>query len=94
MNPTLIKIFVNRENIGFEDCDDIDPIQTLELEQTDLQEDAPPILLKFVKFQRVKSLTFFVEDNAGAEVTALGGLNIFGRLVGTTNMAEFKKQEG
>jgi hypothetical protein len=91
-NPTIIKLFVNRENIGFEDCDDIDPTQTLEILAEDLKEDAKPILLKFVKFQRVNSITVYIEENAGAEQTALGGLKFFGRTVGTTNMADLQKQ--
>ncbi len=91
-NPTVIKLFVNRENIGFEDCDDIDPTQTLELSAEDLKEDGKPILLKFVKFQRVNSITLFIEENAGAEQTSLGGLKFFGRSIGTTNMKDFKKQ--
>jgi hypothetical protein len=59
-----------------------------------LRESAEPILLKFVNYQRVKSLTIFIQDNAGGDVSALGGLKIFGKPVTTTNMADFKKQEG
>jgi len=92
MNPTLVKIYVNRENMGFEDCHDIDPTQTLHLSAAQLKEDAAPILLKYVKFQRVRSITLFIEDNAGADESALGGLQVFGRLVAGTNMADFKKQ--
>lgn len=92
LNPTLVKIYVNRENMGFEDCDDVDPTQTLHLSAADLKENADAILLKFVKFQRVKSITLFVEDNAGGDVSALGMLEIFGRPIHTTNMKEFKKQ--
>jgi hypothetical protein len=66
----------------------------LELSVDDLRESADPILLKFVNYQRVKSLTIFIEDNAGGDVSALGGLKIFGKPVATTNMADFKKQEG
>jgi hypothetical protein len=91
-NPTIIKLFVNRDSIGFEDCDDIDPTQTLELSAEDLKEDGKPILLKFVKFQRVNSITVYIEENAGAEQTALGSLRFFGRTVGTTNMNDLKKQ--
>jgi len=50
-----------------------------------------PIQLKYVKYQRVKSLTLFIEDNQGGEITALGGLKLTGRPVTSTNMAEFKK---
>jgi hypothetical protein len=92
LNPTKIHIYVNRENLGFEDCEDVDPTQTLELTAADVKEDAEAILLKFVKFQRVKSMTLFIEDNAGGEVTALGGLKIYGRPTANTNMKDFKKQ--
>ena len=89
--PTTIHVFVNRNNMGFEDAEDMESTQTIDLTPFDLKEDADPILLKFVKFQRVRSLTFFVEDNAGGDVSALGGLKIFGKTVATTNMNDFKK---
>jgi len=94
LQPTKVQLYVNRPNMGFEDTEDVDPTQTLELTAVDLREDADPIRLQFVKFQRVRSITVFVEDNAGGEVTALGGLKFFGRTVATTNMKEFKKQTG
>lgn len=92
MNPVTVHIHVNRVNLGFEDVEDVDPEQTIKLTSFDLQESSDPIDLKFVKFQRVKSLTFFIEDNAGGDVTALGGLEIMGQTVATTNMNDFKKQ--
>lgn len=92
MNPTTVKLFVNRENIGFEDCDDIEPTQQFELTADDLKENGKEIMLKFVRFQRVKSITIFVEDNAGAEVTALGALSFSGKTVAGTNMNDLKKQ--
>lgn len=91
-NPTVVKIFANRCNLGFEDVDDVDPTQEFELEAEDLRESSDPCLLKFVKFQRCRSITIFVEDNAGGDVSALGGLKLFGNTVSTTNMADFKKQ--
>jgi len=92
LNPTTVRLFVNRNNLGFGDIEDVDPTQELELSNADLKESADPFLVKFVKFQRVKSLTLFIEDNAGGDITALGGLKIMGRNVATTNMADFKKQ--
>jgi len=91
-NPTVVKIFANRESMGFEDCEDIDPTQVLELRAEDLKEGAKSLALKFVKFQRVHSLTIFVQENTGGDVSALGGLKVFGRAVLGTNMSEFKKQ--
>jgi len=92
LNPSRIQLFVNRESMGFEDAEDIPATQVIELTATDLKENAAPKKLKFVKFQRVSSISIFVEDNAGGEISALGSLKVYGRPVGTTNMKDFKKQ--
>jgi len=92
LNPALVKLYVNRESMGFEDCEDVDPTQTFHLSAADLKEDAKPIPLKFVKFQRVRSITIFVEDNAGGDISALGMLKLIGRPIQTTNMNDFKAQ--
>ena len=76
-----------------EDCDDVDPTQTMHLTTDDLKESAEPMPLQFVKYQRVKSVTLFVEDNQGGDITALGSLKFFGRPVVSTNMSEFKKTQ-
>ena len=75
-----------------QDIEDVDPSQSITLTTTDLGEISNAIDLYYVKFQRVKSLTFFIEDNAGGDVTAIGGLQIMGKTVATTNMNDFKKQ--
>jgi hypothetical protein len=90
-NPSTVHLYLNRENLGFEDINDVDATQTFNLTAEDLREGSAPIQTKFVKFQRVKSITFFIEDNNGGEVSALGSLRIMGRSVTTTNMSEFKK---
>lgn len=92
LNPVTVHIHVNRNNLGFEDIEDVDPAQSITLTTDDLREISDAIDLYYVKFQRVKSLTFFVEDNAGGDVTAIGGLKIMGRTVATTNMNDFKSQ--
>lgn len=92
MNPVTVHIHVNRVNLGFEDIEDIEPTQSVTLTSSNLQEMSDAIDLYYVKFQRVKSLTLFIEDNSGADVTAIGGLQIMGKTVGTTNMNDFKKQ--
>mmetsp|Transcript_5922 Transcript_5922/g.11002 ORF Transcript_5922/g.11002 Transcript_5922/m.11002 type:complete len:195 (+) Transcript_5922:73-657(+) len=91
VNPTAVKLFVNRNNLGFEDIDDVEPTQTFDLTAENLRESSDPIMTKFVKFQRVKTLTIFIEDNNGGEVSALGAIKLMGRTVATTNMSEFKK---
>jgi hypothetical protein len=91
-NPTTVHIYVNRCNLGFEDVDDVEPTQTIELTAADLKEDADPIKLNFVKFQRVRNITLYIEDNAGGDISSLGGLKLIGKPVATTNMKDFKKQ--
>lgn len=71
----------------------MDPTQTIHLTTEDLKENAEPIQLMFVKYQRVKSITIFIEDNQGGDITALGSLKFFGRPVVSTNMSEFKKSQ-
>jgi phage FluMu protein Com len=91
-NPTTVKLYVNLGNpLGFEDVDDVDPTQEFELTSEDLRESSDPLMTKFVKFQRVKTLTIFIEENQGGEVTALGSIQLMGRTVATTNMSDFKK---
>jgi len=58
-----------------------------------LKEGADPIPLKFVKFQRVKSVTLFIEESAGGNNVALGGLRFYGYPVASMNMNNFKKQQ-
>merc|ERR1719296_417016 len=69
MNPVTVHIYLNRVNLGFEDIEDIEPTQSITLTSSDLQEVSDAIDLYYVKFQRVKSLTLFIEDNAGGDVT-------------------------
>lgn len=90
-NPTIVKVYVNRNNLGFEDIEDVDPTQVFNLTAEDLREGSDPIPTKFVKFQRVQSITLFVEENNGGEVSALGSLKLMGRPVVNTNMSDFKK---
>ncbi|KAG7355986.1 PITH domain containing protein [Nitzschia inconspicua] len=91
-NPTTVKLYVNSANpLGFEDIDDVDPTQVFELTSEDLRESSDPLMTKFVKFQRVRTLTIFIEDNQGGDVTALGSIRLIGRTCATTNMSDFKK---
>lgn len=91
LNPSKVHLYVNRENLGFEDFEDVDPQQTLHLTSEDLKETADPVPLKYVLFQRVTCLTIFIEDNQGGEITALGGLRLVGRSIAGMNIADLKK---
>ncbi|KAJ0392260.1 hypothetical protein P43SY_002903 [Pythium insidiosum] len=90
--PRVIKLYANRPNLGFSDAGDVEPTQTIEVsDPAELAKPGKDIELRFVKFQRVKSLTIFVEENHGAEDTALANLKLFGEPIAGTNMNELKK---
>ncbi|DAZ93579.1 TPA: hypothetical protein N0F65_009927 [Lagenidium giganteum] len=88
--PRVLKLFANRSNLGFSDVGDIEPTQTIELKESDLDPNHD-IELRFVKFQRVKSITVFVEENGGADETIISSLKLFGERIAGTNMDDLKK---
>mmetsp|Transcript_25463 Transcript_25463/g.33249 ORF Transcript_25463/g.33249 Transcript_25463/m.33249 type:complete len:181 (+) Transcript_25463:60-602(+) len=88
--PVTVKLFTNRDSLGFSDATDIAPTQELELSLTDLGADSA-CALKYVKFQNVVTVSIFIEDNNGSDYTALSSLKFFGVPVHTTNMSELKK---
>merc|ERR1711977_383318 len=72
--PSSIKLFVNRPNVGLDEADVLE---------------GKPIALKYVLFQKVQSLTVFIESNFEDEdVTRLQRLQVFGTPVTTTNISK------
>ena len=62
------------------------------MELSGSQLDGKEIPLKYVKFQDVQNIQFFVKDNqTGDEVTQIDHLEIFGTPKQTTNMKDLKK---
>jgi len=57
--PKTLRLYVNRQNaIGFDEAESIEPTQEIELSESNYDEDGTAIInLRFVKFQRVNSLT-------------------------------------
>ncbi|KAH8167826.1 hypothetical protein CIB48_g449 [Xylaria polymorpha] len=64
MRPKTIKLFTNRpHNLGFDEADDIDPTQTIEIGDSDWNSNGTANLpLRFVRFQNITSLVIFVVD--------------------------------
>jgi len=88
--PKRVRIFVNRTSLGFSEAADEAATQDLELSEDDLS-GTNPLALKFVKFQNVRSITVFLENNQDDEdTTKLSKLVLMGSTVETTNMKEFK----
>lgn len=57
--------------------------------------DGNPVNLRYVKFQNVQNIQFFIKDNqSGDEVTQIDHLAIIGSPISTTNMGDFKRVAG
>ena len=85
--PKTIKLFANKSNMDFSDCEDYPPTQTLTLSGV-----SQTLPLQLTKFLSVSSITVFIEDNqADEEVTGALTLEFVGVPVHTTNMNDLKK---
>lgn len=89
--PTVVKVFINTTDLGFDEAEDLKPTQTLQLTEQQLCGDSV-VELEFVKFQYVSDVTLFVAENNGGDTTVLSSLRFFGAPIAQTNMSEFKKQ--
>lgn len=88
--PKTVKLFANRQNMGFSNVGDFPASDILTLSSEHLK--GKPLSLKYVKFQNVRSLTVFIEDNQeSTDTTKIDKLAFFGSTVETTNMKELKK---
>ncbi|KAI5676695.1 hypothetical protein M9H77_07645 [Catharanthus roseus] len=75
--PKTVKLFSNKEHMGFSNVNDFPPSDTAVLTEDNLK--GRPVILKYVKFQNVRSLTIFIEDNqSGSEVTKVQKIVLYG----------------
>ncbi|GAV90642.1 PITH domain-containing protein [Cephalotus follicularis] len=90
--PKTVKLYSNKEHMGFSNVSDYPPSDTAVLSTDNLK--GKPVVLKYVKFQNVRSLTIFVEENqSGSDVTKVQKIALFGTTVETTDMKSLKKIE-
>nr|XP_027107417.1 PITH domain-containing protein At3g04780-like isoform X2 [Coffea arabica] len=83
--PKTVKLFSNREHMGFSNVNDFPPSDTAVLSEDNLK--GKPVILKYVKFQNVRSLTVFVEDNqSSSDITKVQKIV----LCGTTSQTQLK----
>ncbi|CAI0432488.1 unnamed protein product [Linum tenue] len=91
--PKTVKLYSNREHMGFSNVNDFPPSDTVEFSAENIQA-GKPVVLKYVKFQNVRSVTIFIEDNqSGGDVTKVQKIAFFGTTVETTDMKGLKKIE-
>merc|ERR1712059_32368 len=93
--PKNLRIFINQPNtLDFDKAMGAEPVQGIELSPTQL-ENGSIIPLKFVKFQNVQNIQFFIKDNQeGGDITRLDYLGLIGTPISTTNMDDFKRISG
>ena len=76
--PKTVKLFANRPSMGFDEASSEAATQTIELTPEELAK-GEVIPLKLVKFQNVRSLTIFFEDNQDdEESTHVAKISILG----------------
>ncbi|KAH8507498.1 hypothetical protein H0E87_009880 [Populus deltoides] len=77
--PKMVKLFSNKEHMGFSNVNDYPPSDTVVLSPDTLK--GKPVVLKYVKFQNVRSLTIFIEDNQlDSEITKVQKIALFGTM--------------
>ncbi|KAI2619304.1 DUF1000-domain-containing protein [Hypoxylon sp. NC1633] len=94
MRPKTLKLFTNRpHNLGFDDADDIDPTQTIEISESDWNSNGTVNLgLRFVRFQNVTSLVIFVVDGDGdSEKVRLDRIRFIGESGEKREMGKLEK---
>ncbi|KAF1770280.1 hypothetical protein GCK72_002098 [Caenorhabditis remanei] len=95
-SPKKVKVFINLpKTIDFDNAAGLEPTQLLEFDDTATKGEGQIIPLKYVKFQNVQNIQFFIEDNiGGGDVTELVKLTVFGTALSAMNMNEFKRVAG
>jgi hypothetical protein len=93
--PKKIKLFINQPiTLDFDAATNTAAVQEIEVSPKDL-ETGNLINLRFVKFQNVQTLTFFIVDNqSGDEKTVVEHLQVIGAPIATTKMDDFKRIAG
>ncbi|KAI1775566.1 DUF1000-domain-containing protein [Hypoxylon cercidicola] len=94
MRPKTLKLFTNRpHNLGFDEADDIEPTQAIEIGEDDWNSNGTANLgLRFVRFQNITSLVIFVADGDGdSEKVRLDRIRLIGESGEKREMGKLEK---
>mmetsp|Transcript_14054 Transcript_14054/g.18390 ORF Transcript_14054/g.18390 Transcript_14054/m.18390 type:complete len:160 (+) Transcript_14054:55-534(+) len=89
--PVRIKLFINNSNLDFSDCEARNGDFEATLADTDTTTDSKPLALRVAKFTSVDTITLFIENSTGGEISAISKVEFFGQVMMGTNMNELKK---
>ncbi|CAN1124674.1 PITH domain-containing protein At3g04780 [Linum perenne] len=92
--PKTVKLFSNKEHMGFMYRISYSCFISQELSVSNVSSVWKPVALTYVKFQNVRSVTIFIEDNQSkGHVNKVQKIAFFGSTVETTDMKGLKKIE-
>lgn len=95
MRPKTLRLYTNRSTIlGFEEAEDTDPVQTLNIApgDWDSKTGTAKVELRFVKFQKVNSLIiFFVDGDGDKEKIRVDRIRIIGEAGQAREMGKLEK---
>ena len=86
--PATIKLFLNNDTLGFDEATDRAPVQQIVI--TDPATTHFEIQLQAVKWQRTDSITIFVQDNHGSDVSSITSINLYGASINGTDVSKIK----
>lgn len=91
--PKTVKIYINTQNvIGFDEADSLEPTQEITLEESDWKDGTAVINTRFVRFQRVSTLSIFLVDAADdKEKVRLDRIRIIGESGEKREMGKLEK---
>ncbi|XP_023024831.1 thioredoxin-like [Leptinotarsa decemlineata] len=92
--PKAIRIFINQpRTLDFDRADSSTSVQDIEITPEDVG--GSIVNLRYVKFQNVQNIQFYVKSNlGGGDVTRINHLVLIGSPISTTNMGDFKRVTG
>ena len=86
--PRTIRLYLNNENMGFDDASELKPIQEIQIPSSGLSEFC--INLQALKWQRTDSISIFVQDNHGADYSSLTSIGLYGATINGTDVSKIK----
>lgn len=95
MRPKTLRLYTNRSHVlGFEEAEDITPVQTVTIEPRDWDPNTgtAKVELRFVKFQNVTSLVvFFVDGDGDGDKIRLDRIRVLGESGEKREMGKLEK---
>jgi hypothetical protein len=88
--PAEVAMFVNMNSPGFSDVEGKAPFQCEIAEGEGKKEITPPA----VKFNRVESVTIFINSNHGGDISSLHSLKFEGSSVMNTDVSKIHEKKG